>query len=305
MKKRALFAGLGNMGFPMALNLLKKGITLHGFDLSDKKKEGFQAAGGIWAEDLETSAREADILISMLPGGEEIQALYLKKQKLLSFLKPGALAIDCATCDPKACRKVHQAAKKKSILMIFAPVSGGVAGAKAGTLTFMAGGPRRDFKAAEPVLRLMGRKIWHAGPGAGDGQAAKICNNLLLAIHMTGTCEALALGKAMGIPPKTLSEIMKSSSGANWSLEHYHPCPGLMKNAPSSNNYEGGFSIRLMMKDLNLALRAMLDTSQRTDLGLKVFEAYKSHVAIRNLFDKDFSLDKDFSHIWTRYADNE
>ncbi len=291
-KPKILFTGLGNMGLPMACNLLKKGFSVTGFDLYSKVQDSFKKEGGKWADFLEESAGESDIVISMLPGGREVKSLYMTDQKLFSFLKKNTLIIDCTTADPETSREVAEESKKYSLNMLDAPVSGGTAGARQGTLTFIVGGDEAYLEKARPLLSAMGKNIFHAGK-AGDGQAVKVCNNMLLAIHMIGTCEALNLGKVMGLSAKTLSEIMKSSSGNNWSLEKYNPCPGVMEGAPSSREYEGGFMVELMVKDLSLAMKAAKDFSQNPELGQKAYALYKEHMS------KGFGK-KDFSHIFTR-----
>ena len=291
MKNNILFIGLGNMGYPMSLNLLKQFKSIQGFDLNSKMKEDFENQGGVWHQDL--SSVEAQLVFSMLPGGKQLRELYLDKQKLLSHLKPGALIIDCSTSDPQSVIEVYKEAKKKGLKFLSAPVSGGTKGAKEGTLTFIVGGDKEDFEQAKPYFQIMGKNIFHAG-GAGAGQSVKICNNMLLAIHMIGTCEAFALGQSLGVKAEVLSQIMQASSGNNWSLEKYNPCPGLMDSAPSSKNYEAGFSVSLMLKDLGLAKDCMDQTGKKTELGYKVFEIYKKHL------EEGFA-DKDFSHIFKTF----
>ena len=292
MSKNILFIGLGNMGWPMADRLLNQGYSVQGFDLISKAKEDFQKAGGLWREDLKDI--ETDVVFSMLPGGTQVKQLYLEDQKLLSVLKPGTLIADCSTADPQSVCEVYKEAKKRGLRFLSIPVSGGTKGAKEGTLTFMAGGEQKDLKEIEPLLKIIGKNIFHAGETAAAGQAVKICNNMLLAIHMIGTCEAFALGKALGLEPEILNKIMGFSSGNNWSLEKYNPCPGLMESAPSSRNYEGGFSVQLMLKDLSLAKDSMERTGQMTELGYKAFEIYKKH------FEEGYAQ-KDFSHIFTAF----
>ena len=290
MGASVLFIGLGNMGLPMAIRLLQGGHSVQGFDVFDTAKETFCNAGGIWLEDLNDI--DADIVFAMLPGGVEMKRLYLEEQKLFSLLPKETLIVDCSTADPQDAVDIHKEAKAQGLRFLSAPVSGGVVGAGAGTLTIMVGGETNDLDTAKPFLQLMGKNIFHAGE-AGDGQSVKICNNMLLAIHMIGTCEAFALGDALGLDPKVLSDIMQASSGNNWSLETYNPYPGLLPSAPSSRDYEGGFSVRLMLKDLELARRSMERSGCETTLGSKAHEIYKRH------FDDGFA-GKDFSHILTR-----
>ena len=293
MKASVLFIGLGNMGFPMACHLLKE-FTVYAYDVTPKAKESFEQKGGHWLSSLEKLPPNVDVVISMLPGGKELEELYLTKQKLFSLLKKGTLVIDCTTANPHTALQVAKKAASLSLPMLDAPVSGGTAGATQGTLTFIVGGEEKHFELAKKYLSLMGKNIFYAG-GPGQGQAVKVCNNMLLAIHMIGSCEALALGKSLGLNEKTLSEIMQASSGSNWSLEKYNPCPGVMEGVPSSRDYEGGFSVKLMLKDLNLAIKASESVNQNLDLGKKVYEIYKLH------FEKGFE-NKDFSHVFNRYS---
>ena len=293
MAQSVLFIGLGNMGFPMARNLSKKGFAVRGFDIAPHLKERFEKEGGQVVSALEEAPPTSEVVISMLPGSKELEELYVTKQKLFSFLKKGTLIIDCTTGDPEISKSVAAKGREYSLGMLDAPVSGGTAGARQGTLTFIVGGKKTDFEKAKPCLSAMGKNIFYAGP-SGNGQAVKVCNNMLLAIHMIGSCEALALGKSLGLDVKILSRIMQASSGNNWSLEKYNPCPGTMENVPSSKNYEGGFAVQLMVKDLSLAIKAAHSSGQKTDLGKRAFEIYKQHK------DQGFAL-KDFSHVFTKY----
>ena len=293
--KNILFVGLGNMGWPMASRLLDASYKIQAFDLNSSIKPELQKKGGEWLEDLNTV--KADIVFSMLPGGKQIKQLYLEDQKLFSKLEKNTLIVDCSTADPQEVCELYEEAKKRGLSFLSVPVSGGTKGAKEGTLTFMVGGDKKDLQEAEPFLKIMGKNIFHAG-GPGAGQSVKICNNMLLAIHMIGTCEAFALGKALGLKPEILNKIMSSSSGNNWSLEKYNPCPGLMETAPSARNYEGGFSVRLMLKDLGLAGKAMERTGQKGELGQKAFQMYQKH------FEEGYA-DKDFSHIFKKICNLE
>ncbi len=292
MEKQLLFVGLGNMGGNMARRLLSQGYKLYGFDIRPEVREPFQKAGGKWLSDLRSA--QPDIVFSMLRGGEEIRQLYLEQQKLFSFLKKGTLIVDCSTAYPQDVLSIYEEARERGLRFLSIPVSGGTKGAQEGTLTFMAGGDKEDLKEAEPFLKAMGKTIFYVG-GPGAGQAVKICNNMLLAIHMIGTCEALALGQAMGLSPELLSQIMKVSSGNNWSLEKYNPCPGLMESAPSSQGYKGGFTVRLMLKDLELAKKSIEQSTCTFQLGPQAFEMYKKHF-------EEGHADKDFSHIWTKIS---
>ena len=290
MDKKLLFIGLGNMGWNMAQRLLKQGYKVQGFDLNSRLKSAFEKSGGVWLEGFKSV--QAEVVFSMLPGGQQIRQLYLEDQKLFDHLSKGALAVDCSTADPESVCEVYKKAKERGLRFLSIPVSGGTKGAKEGALTFIAGGDKEDLEEVKPYLKALGKNIFHAG-GAGAGQSVKICNNMLLAIHMIGTCEAFALGRDLGLKPEVLSNIMKSSSGNNWSLEKYNPCPGLMDSVPSSHNYEGGFSVQLMLKDLGLAKDSMEKKRTKAELGKKAFEIYKKH------FEEGFS-EKDFSHIFQK-----
>ncbi|MCH8499762.1 MAG: 3-hydroxyisobutyrate dehydrogenase [Marinobacter sp.] len=250
---KVTFIGLGNMGSPMASNLLKAGHELTVFDLSASAVETLVAQGAKTAADVNAAAQGAACVITMLPAGQHVEAVYLGEQGLLQSLPEGTLVIDCSTTAPETARKVAEAAAALRLRFLDAPVSGGVGGATAGTLTFICGGEAEVFEAAEPVLKGMGAKLFHAGPH-GAGQVAKICNNMMLAILMTGTCEALALGVKNGLDPAVLSEIIKQSSGGNWALNVYNPWPGVMDGVPASRDYQGGFLVDLMAKDLGLAM---------------------------------------------------
>ncbi|MEE4251101.1 MAG: 3-hydroxyisobutyrate dehydrogenase, partial [Alcanivoracaceae bacterium] len=221
---------------------------------------------------------DADVVISMLPSGKAVSSLYLGELGILSQVSSSALIIDCSTIDAATAKYVAQQAQQAGISMIDAPVSGGVAGAAAGTLTFICGGSEEQVARAEPVLLQMGKKVFRAGDN-GAGQTAKLCNNMLLAIHMIGTCEALQLGADHGLDPKVLSEIMLASSGRNWSLELYNPWPGVMENAPASRDYAGGFAVNLMNKDLGLAVEAAMDSGTNTPLGALAKSLYALHAS--------------------------
>ncbi|MDR4952837.1 3-hydroxyisobutyrate dehydrogenase [Chryseobacterium sp. ES2] len=266
------FIGLGNMGGPMAINLVQKGHNVTGFDLSPSALEILVSAGGQISDSALAAAKDADVIISMLPSGKHVAELY--SEEFISQLKPDTLIIDSSTIDAVTARSVAELATSKGCKMIDAPVSGGTAGAKAGTLTFIVGGKTKDYEKARPILKCMGQNIFHAGD-SGAGQVAKICNNMLLAIHMIGTSEAINLGVRHGLEPKILSEIMQKSSGRNWSLEVYNPYPGVMENAPSSREYSGGFAVDLMTKDLGLAAEAGLETRTSTPLGNAALNLYR------------------------------
>jgi 3-hydroxyisobutyrate dehydrogenase len=247
------FIGLGNMGGPMAANLLKAGHAVTVFDLSQAALDHMREAGAAVAGTAAEAAAGKDYVISMLPAGKHVAATYLGDNGLLAKLTPATTVLDCSTIDAATAREVGEAAAKLGIGFMDSPVSGGVAAAAAGTLAFMCGGEAATFEKARLILKDMGKNIFHAGP-AGSGQVAKACNNMLLAVHMIGTCEALEMGARNGLDPKVLSEIMLASSGRNWSLEVYNPYPGVMPNVPASNDYKPGFMVDLMVKDLGLAM---------------------------------------------------
>lgn len=270
------FIGLGNMGLPMAQNLAKAGFDVSGFDLSDNQMDSLVAAGGRRAESAAAAVATADVVITMLPASRHVEAIYLNEGGVLATVRPGTLLIECSTIAPEAARKVSAAAEKKGFAIIDAPVSGGTNGAQAGTLTFMVGGAAADLERARPLLEKMGKNIFHAGP-SGCGQTVKVCNNMLLGILMLGTSEALRLGMANGMEPAVLSEIMAKSSGRNWALEVYNPCPGVMENVPSSRGYSGGFGVDLMLKDLGLAVENALAVNASVPLGALARNLYDLH----------------------------
>ncbi|HEY9103660.1 3-hydroxyisobutyrate dehydrogenase [Chitinimonas sp.] len=272
------FIGLGHMGGPMAANLLKAGYTLKVFDLVPSAVEAAVALGASAAPNAVHAVTGADVVISMLPASQHVESLYLGEGRLIHAINPGALVLECSTIAPATARLVHTAAKARGIAMLDAPVSGGTAGAAAGTLTFILGGEAGHLERARPFLEKMGKNLFHAGD-AGAGQVAKICNNMLLAIHMIGTAEALNLGVANGLDPKVLSDIMRVSSGGNWSLEKYNPWPGVMDGVPASRGYEGGFGADLMLKDLGLAMEAAQASKAATLLGGVARNLYALHSA--------------------------
>lgn len=270
------FIGLGNMGLPMARNLLKAGFGLTVFDIVPGAVETLVQDGARAAESGGAAAAAADIVITMLPAGSHVEAAYLVPGGILEKAKPGALLMDCSTIEAETAQKVSAAALAKGFAMLDAPVSGGTAGAAAGTLTFIVGGDAAALEKARPVLEKMGKNIFHAG-GAGAGQIAKICNNMLLGILMIGTAEALNLGMRHGLDAARLSEIMRSSSGRNWALEVYNPVPGVMENVPAARDYTGGFGTALMVKDLRLAAAAAAAVA--TPLGEAARRIFEDHAA--------------------------
>ena len=273
------FIGLGNMGAPMAINLVKAGHTVKAFDLSADALAKVQAAGGQVAVGAQDAVVDADFVISMLPASQHVDALYLgtpSQMGVLPNIKQGALIIDCSTIDAATSQRVAQAAAPTGVGFIDAPVSGGTGGAIAGTLTFMVGGSAADLERATPLLNVMGKNIFHAGD-VGAGQTAKICNNMLLGVLMIGTSEAIALGVANGLDPKVLSEIMRRSSGGNWALEVYNPYPGVQEASAASRGYTGGFGTDLMLKDLGLAQQSAIQAKASTPLGGMARQLYAAH----------------------------
>ena len=285
-KPNIAFIGLGNMGAPMAENLLKAGYALSVYDLSEDATQRLQQAGASVADSPKDAANNAQVVISMLPAGKHVHSVYLGDSGLLANLPKGTLVIDSSTIAAADARTVAEAASELGIDFLDAPVSGGTGGAIAGSLTFIVGGSADAFAKAEPILAVMGKNIFHAGDH-GAGQVAKICNNMLLGILMAGTAEAINLGVKNGLDPKVLSDIMLQSSGRNWTLEVYNPYPQVMENVPSSNGYQGGFMSKLMQKDLNLAMQTAQDTNVETPMGAKATELYEAHTVENG--DRDFS----------------
>lgn len=278
---RVAFIGLGHMGGPMALNLVKAGHDLHVYDLVPAAVQTLVDAGAKAADSAEAAVKGADVAITMLPASQHVEGLYLGDDGLLGHIDPSTIVLECSTIAAASARKVAAAAKERGIRMIDAPVSGGTGGAVAGTLTFIVGGEADTLEAARPYLEKMGKNIFHAG-SAGAGQVAKICNNMLLGILMAGTSEALALGVASGLDPKVLSDIIAKSSGRNWATELYNPWPGVMDHAPASHDYEGGFGVDLMLKDLGLASEAAVQTRSTVALGELARNMYSLHSAQGN-----------------------
>ncbi|NQY65083.1 MAG: 3-hydroxyisobutyrate dehydrogenase [Alteromonadaceae bacterium] len=281
------FIGLGNMGGPMAINLVKSGHQVCVFDLSEQAVASVVEHGASTQTDASACVKGAEFIITMLPAGKHVEAVYLGENGLINHIASGALVIDSSTIDAQTSRKVAAVLSEKGINFIDAPVSGGVGGATAGTLSFMVGGSETDFNNAKAVLDNMGKNIFHAGDH-GAGQIAKVCNNMMLSVLMVGTSEALQLGIANGLDPAVLSNIMNKSSGGNWTLDVYNPCPGVMENVPSSNNYQGGFMVDLMAKDLGLAMDTAVNSQSSTPMGSLARSLYAMHAAAGN-GGKDFS----------------
>lgn len=276
MSSTIAFIGLGNMGGPMAINLVKAGHTVTVFDLVPEAVKTVTDVGASSADSAVGAATGVDFVITMLPAGRHVESVYLGDSGILAAVGSDTVVIDCSTIDAATARKVGAAAKERGIGMLDAPVSGGVAGAAAGTLSFMCGGDDATFAKAKPVLEAMGKNIFHAGDN-GAGQVAKICNNMLLSVLMVGTSEALRLGIDNGLDPQRLSEIMLASSGRNWTLEVYNPSPGVMETAPASKDYQPGFMVDLMLKDLGLAMETAIASSSATPMGALARSLYASH----------------------------
>lgn len=273
------FIGLGNMGAPMAHNLLKAGHQLSVFDLNAAAVESLVGAGALPVDSPTSIAQgNAELIITMLPAAAHVKSVYLGENGLIASSRAGVMLIDCSTIDPHSAREVAKAAAEHGNPMLDAPVSGGTGGAAAGTLTFMVGGSDADFDRAQPILAAMGKNIVHCG-AAGNGQVAKVANNMLLGISMIGVAEAMALGVALGMDAKTLAGVINTSSGRCWSSDTYNPFPGVLDNVPASRGYSGGFGSDLMLKDLGLATEAAKQVRQPVILGALAQQLYQSFSA--------------------------
>ena len=271
------FIGLGNMGLPMAQNLIKAGHTVEGVDVNPAAIERLKAAGGVSVETAGVAASRGDVVITMLPAGQQVREVYLGPGGIVEMANPGTLLIDCSTIDVETARGVAAEAEKKDLLMLDAPVSGGVGGATAGTLTFMVGGSERAFVRAEHILQQMGKTIVHAG-GPGNGQAAKICNNMILGISMIAVSEAFVLAEQLGLDHQRLFDISSKSSGQCWSLTTYCPVPGPVPTSPANRDYQAGFTAAMMLKDLKLSQEAAKASGARTELGGQAARIYSQYV---------------------------
>ena len=271
------FIGLGNMGLPMAQNLIKAGHPVCGYDVNGAALDKFAAVGGIAVRSLDVASMGVDLIITMLPAREQVREVYLGQGGVLASAAAGTLLIDCSTVDVETARAVAAAARVNELDMLDAPVSGGVAGAQAGTLTFMVGGGERPFERAKPVLEAMGKSIILAG-SAGSGQAAKICNNMILGISMIGVCEAFVLADKLGLDPLKLFEIASQSSGQCWSMTSYCPMPGPVPASPANHDFQPGFTAAMMLKDLKLAQDAARLTRAVSPLGAGAAAIYQRFV---------------------------
>src|ERR1700740_3069541 len=276
--------GLGNMGGPMAANRVKAGHKVVAFDLVGAAREQAKADGAAIGDSSVASVKGADVVITMLPAGKHVLSVWAE---ILPAMAKGALIIDCSTIDVESAVQAHGLAAKHSVASVDAPVSGGTGGAKGATLTFMAGGEPKAFAAAKPVLENMGKKIVHCG-GAGAGQAAKICNNMILGVSMIAVGEAFALAEKLGLSHQALFDVASTSSGQCWARTSYCPVPGPVPTSPANNDYKAGFTAALMLKDLKLARAAAETVGARTALGAHAAEIYQSF-AQGNEAAKDFS----------------
>ncbi|RYX99128.1 MAG: 3-hydroxyisobutyrate dehydrogenase, partial [Bradyrhizobiaceae bacterium] len=278
------FIGLGNMGGPMAANLVKAGHTVTGFDLVEASRAQAKTDGVTIAATATEAVKGAEVIITMLPAGKHVVSVW---SEVIPAAAPGTLMIDCSTIDVESARKAHGLAAAQQLPSVDAPVSGGTGGAKGATLTFMAGGDAEAFAAAKPILEAMGKKIVHCGD-AGAGQAAKICNNMILGISMIGVSEAFVLAEKLGLSHQALFDVASTSSGQCWSLTTYCPVPGPVATSPANNDYKPGFAAALMLKDLKLSQEAARAAGAQTPLGAHAESIYES-------FDKDGQGGVDFS----------
>jgi len=286
MAETIAFIGLGNMGGPMAANLVKAGCRVQGFDLAVTSQETAAKNGVVICKTAADAVADADTIITMLPAGKQVVSVWTE---LAGFIEAGTLLIDCSTIDVESARKAHALAAGANCPSLDAPVSGGTTGAAAATLTFMVGGTKEAFDRGGPILQKMGKRIVHCGD-AGAGQAAKICNNMILGITMAGVGEAFVLAEKLGLSHQALFDVASTSSGQCWSINTYCPVPGPVPSSPANNGYKPGFAAALMLKDLKLAQEAALATGASTPLGAQAAQLY-------GLLDKLGHGDEDFSAI--------
>lgn len=267
---RIAFIGLGNMGTPMAANLVKVGHEVHGYDLLSGNVDTAKGLGVTPTASAAAAVKRADAVVTMLPSGKHVLEVW---KEILPHVEPNTLLIDCSTIDVGSSRQAHGLANERSCVSVDAPVSGGTGGAAAGTLTFMCGGEEEAVSRARPLLEAMGSKVVHCGIG-GNGQAAKICNNMILGISMIAVSEAFVLGEKLGLSHQSLFDVASTSSGQCWSLTSYCPVPGPVPASPANNNYQPGFAAALMLKDLKLSQDAALATGAATHLGAQAASLY-------------------------------
>lgn len=281
------FIGLGNMGLPMAKNLLAAGHNVQGFDLSETALSALEEAGGTSAAAPGDAVKDAAVVVTALPAANHVKQVYCGEGGLLDTAAPGTVFIDCSTIDTVSAREVIAEAVEREQLMVDSPMSGGVNGAQAGTLTFMVGGSEQAFEAAKPVLEVMGKNIFHAGD-AGAGSAAKMCNNMMLAVQMIGVAEGFALAEKLGLDAQKLYDISSTATARCWSLNDYCPAPGPVETAASSRGYTPGFSAELMLKDLRIAMSAAQGAGAATPLGAQATQIY-SMMQLAGQSHRDFS----------------
>ncbi len=282
------FIGLGNMGSGMSANLVKAGHTVRAFDLNSDAVAKAVEAGATGASSVAEAVAGAEAVVTMLPAGKHVLEVYFGESGIASHAAPGTLFLDCSTIAVEAAREASAGASEAGFAMVDAPVSGGVAAAAGGTLTFMVGGETTAFERAKPILEAMGKTIVHAG-GAGNGQVAKIANNMLLGISMIATCEAFSLAEKLGLDAQTFFDISSKASGQNWSMTSYCPAPGPVPTAPSNNDYEPGFAVDMMLKDLRLARGAAESALANTRFGDLAAEIYE-RLSEDGKGGKDFSV---------------
>ena len=283
------FIGLGNMGGPMADHLINANHQVKGFDVVQNCITKFEDNGGTATNSAAEAASDVDVIITMLPAGNDVRDVYLGEAGILNTINSQSLLIDCSTIDVKTAREVSVEAENKGFQMLDAPVSGGVMGAKAATLTFMVGGSEKAFEIAKPFLQTMGKNIVHAG-GSGNGQVAKVCNNMILGISMIGVSEAFVLAEKLGLDHQKLYDISSTSSGQCWSITSYCPVPGPVQASPANNNYEAGFTVDMMLKDLRLAQEAAISCDANTPMGAEAASLF-------GLFESSGAGSLDFSGI--------
>ena len=283
------FIGLGNMGGPMAAHLINAKHQVKGFDVVSGCITRFKDKGGLAAKDVTDAASDVDIIITMLPAGKDVRDVYLGTSGILQSTNSKPLLIDCSTIDVETARKVSNEAENVDLLMLDAPVSGGVMGAEAATLTFMVGGPEKAFKTAKPILDLMGKNIIHAG-GTGNGQVAKVCNNMILGISMIGVSEAFVLAEKLGLDHQKLFDVSSTSSGQCWAITSYCPVPGPVPNSPANKDFKAGFTVDMMLKDLRLSQEAAISCGANTPMGAEAASLF-------GLFEATGSGSLDFSSI--------
>lgn len=283
------FVGLGHMGLPMAINLVKAGHRVTGFDLQAAALETFHHLGGVKASSLQDAAQHQDVVITMLQTGQQVEQVCLGEKGLLSAATQHALYIDCSSIDVQTSRRIHQEATALQLEPLDAPVSGGVKGATSGALTFMVGGSEQAFLKAKPILADMGKTIIHTGD-AGSGQAAKICNNMILGVSMIAVSEAFNLAEQLGLTAQKLFDVVTHSSGQCWVMNQYVPVPGILDNVPANHDYEAGFTAAMMLKDLCLSQRSAQDVGVKTPMGQEATRLYQQ-------FNEEGMSDLDFSAI--------